>query len=108
MWASLASNTSPRKGRGQVVRSRNDCKGDAVSRGEIEDRNRNGTYSDKLDMAMFKVNRKEKESSIRCSRTWSRVREKTPFEYITKQPTDEQVACNAVSSHGKANCNGHS
>jgi hypothetical protein len=63
-----------------------------------------GTYSETLDMAMFSVNRAEKLSRIRCSRAVRRVSLKTPFVYRTKQPTEEQVACNVVSNQGKANC----
>ena len=54
-----------------------------------------------FEIAMSRVNRREKPRSMRCERKFSGVNVKWPVPINMKVPTAVAVACDVVRSHGR-------
>jgi hypothetical protein len=54
-----------------------------------------------LEIAMLRVNRREKPNSMRCERKFNGVNVKWPVPIKMKVPTDVAVVCEVVRSHGR-------
>lgn len=57
--------------------------------------------SETLEIAMLRVNSREKPRRMRCERKFSGVNVKWPVPIKMKVPTDVAVVCDVVRSHGR-------